>query len=131
MSLTFGRLRSWRAAGVSAASDELRVDVLTLEKARDVVESDAVPDAWTGLGRWTASAAAASRPSAKPSTDDAHASIPSSHAVANAGITLAVLLPGRAPASAATASAAAAARARVAADRRSLAVARSSSGSTW
>jgi hypothetical protein len=41
---------------VSAASDELRVDVLTLEKARDVVESDAVPDAWTGLGRWTASA---------------------------------------------------------------------------
>ena len=50
MSITFGRLRSWRAAGVKAASDELRVDVLALEKARDVVESDAVPDGWTGLG---------------------------------------------------------------------------------
>ena len=56
MSITFGRLRSWRAAGVKAASDELRADVLALEKARDVVESDAVPDGWTGLGRWAASA---------------------------------------------------------------------------
>ena len=26
MSITFGRLRSWRSAGVKAASDELRVD---------------------------------------------------------------------------------------------------------
>jgi len=56
VSITFGRLRSWRSAGVKAASDELRVDVLALEKARDVVESDAVPDGWTGLGRWAASA---------------------------------------------------------------------------
>ncbi len=54
MSITFGDLRSWRSAGVRSASDELRVDILALEKARDVVESDAVPDTWTGLGHWAA-----------------------------------------------------------------------------
>ncbi|MBC2932061.1 hypothetical protein [Nocardioides sp. zg-1228] len=52
--ITFGDLRSWRAAGVRAASDALRVDILSLEKARDAVESDAVPAGWTGLARLSA-----------------------------------------------------------------------------
>lgn len=56
MSITFGDLRSWRSAGVKSASDELRADVLALEKARDAVESDAVPDGWTGLAHWAARA---------------------------------------------------------------------------
>lgn len=54
MSITFGDLRSWRSAGVTSASDALRADVLALEKARDAVEDDAVPDGWSGLGRWAA-----------------------------------------------------------------------------
>ena len=72
-----------------------------------------------------------SSPSAKSSTEDAHSSIPSSHASARSGITLAVLLPGSAPPSVAIASDASADRAPLAAERRSLALARSSSGSTW
>ena len=54
MSITFGDLRSWRAEGVKAASDELRVDILALEKARDAVEADAVPSGWSGVARWAA-----------------------------------------------------------------------------
>lgn len=54
MSITFNGLRAWRSAGVRSASDELRADVLALEKARDAVASDAVPAAWTGLGQLAA-----------------------------------------------------------------------------
>ncbi|WP_322920589.1 hypothetical protein [Nocardioides renjunii] len=51
MSITWGDLRSWRAAGVTSASDEVRRDVLALEKARDAVADEGVPAAWTGLAR--------------------------------------------------------------------------------
>ena len=54
MSITWGDLRSWRAAGVTSASDALRVDVLALEKARDAVETDAIPASYSGLGRFAA-----------------------------------------------------------------------------
>jgi hypothetical protein len=51
VSITWGDVRSWRAAGVTSASDELRVDILALEKARDAVETDAIPASYEGFGR--------------------------------------------------------------------------------
>ena len=51
MSITWGDLRSWRAAGVTSASDLLRADIKALEKARDSVESDAIPAGFEGLAR--------------------------------------------------------------------------------
>ena len=51
MSITWGDLRSWRPAGVTSASDLLRADVKALEKARDAVESDAIPASFDGLAR--------------------------------------------------------------------------------
>jgi hypothetical protein len=56
MTITFGDLRSWRASGVTSASEKLRADIKVLEKARDAVETDAVPDSYEGLGRWVAEA---------------------------------------------------------------------------
>ena len=56
MSITFGDLRSWRSAGVRSASDELRVDILALEKARPVTEGNhmlqvsSVSDGGTAVG---------------------------------------------------------------------------------
>lgn len=60
MSITYGDLRSWRAAGVTSASDLLRADITALERARDAVENDAVPAAYSGLGRVAAVARKAS-----------------------------------------------------------------------
>lgn len=54
MSITWGDLTSWRAAGVTSASDALRVDILALEKARDVVETDAIPAGYSGQGFFAA-----------------------------------------------------------------------------
>lgn len=54
MAITFGDLRSWSAAGMTSASDELRRDILKLEKARDAVETDAIPAGYEGLGRLVA-----------------------------------------------------------------------------
>lgn len=56
MAITFGDLRSWRASGVTSASEMLRADVKALEKARDTVETEAVPDSYAGVGRWMAQA---------------------------------------------------------------------------
>ena len=56
MSITWGDLRSWRSAGVTSASDLLRADIKALEKARDAVESDAVPATFEGLARIAAMA---------------------------------------------------------------------------
>lgn len=60
MAITFGDLRSWRAAGVTSASEMLRADIKALEKARDTVETDAVPDSFQGIGAWMAHARRAS-----------------------------------------------------------------------
>ena len=63
MSITFGRLRSWRAAGVRAASDELRVDVLAPEAS-----ALSLVDALAGHGVGLAVAAAeAGQPVQRPS----------------------------------------------------------------
>jgi hypothetical protein len=51
MAITFGDLRSWRASGVTSASAMLRADIKALEKARDTVETDAIPASYEGLGR--------------------------------------------------------------------------------
>jgi len=40
--------------GVTLASDELRRDILMLKKARDAVETDAIPASYEGLGRLVA-----------------------------------------------------------------------------
>ena len=40
-----------RATGVTSASDLLRADIKALEKARDSVESDAIPAGFEGLAR--------------------------------------------------------------------------------
>jgi hypothetical protein len=56
MAITFGDLRTWRASGVTSASEMLRADIRELEKARDTVETDAVPDSYEGVGRWMAKA---------------------------------------------------------------------------
>ncbi|WP_248579693.1 hypothetical protein [Nocardioides sp. InS609-2] len=50
MSITYGDLRSWRASGVSSASEMLRADLRTLEKSRDAVDTHAVPGSYVGLG---------------------------------------------------------------------------------
>lgn len=68
MAITFGDLRSWRASGVTSASEMLRADIVALEKARDTVESDAVPASYEGLGRVVAVA----RQTALLATMDAH-----------------------------------------------------------
>ena len=68
MSITYGDLRSWRAAGVTSASEMLRADIKELEKARDTVETDAVPAAFDGLARM----AAVARQAALVATMEAH-----------------------------------------------------------
>lgn len=65
---TFGDLRSWRAAGLEAASAELRRDLKKLERARDELEAKAIPDSWSGLSRVVAVA----RKSALVATMTAH-----------------------------------------------------------
>ncbi len=54
MSITYGDLRSWRSAAVTSVSEMLRADIHALEKARDAVETDAVPGGWQGSGRFVA-----------------------------------------------------------------------------
>ena len=68
MSITYGDLRSWRAAGVTSASEMLRADIKELEKARDTVETDAVPAGFEGLARM----AAVARQAALIATMEAH-----------------------------------------------------------
>ncbi|MGH3347575.1 MAG: hypothetical protein ACRDO4_11390 [Nocardioides sp.] len=54
MTITFGDLRTWRSSGVATASEQLRADIKVLEEAAEQVESDTVPESWTGLGSWAA-----------------------------------------------------------------------------
>ncbi|PKH42203.1 hypothetical protein SAMN05192575_10798 [Nocardioides alpinus] len=68
MSITWGDLRSWRAAGVTSASDLLRADIKALELARDAVESDAIPASFEGFAR----IAAVARQAALVATMETH-----------------------------------------------------------
>ena len=47
--LSYGDLRNWKPAGVISASNQLRSDLQTLEKACDELEAKAVPESWLGL----------------------------------------------------------------------------------
>lgn len=49
--LTYGDLRRWDPDGLTTASEDLRSDLKTLEKARDDLDSKAVPSTWTGVSR--------------------------------------------------------------------------------
>ncbi len=68
MTIGYGDLRSWRGGGVTSASELLRADITALEKARDTVESDAVPAGFEGFAR----VAAVARRAAIVSAMDTH-----------------------------------------------------------
>lgn len=47
--LTFGDLRSWDSTRLDTASSQLRGDLKVLERAKDELETQAVPKSWVGL----------------------------------------------------------------------------------
>lgn len=54
MPATFGDVRHWRAAPLGTAGDGLKGDADGLERTRDALAAQAVPDSWTGLARLVA-----------------------------------------------------------------------------
>lgn len=46
--ITFGDLRGWDAGALASASETLEADLRTLERARDALAEEAVPDSWAG-----------------------------------------------------------------------------------
>ena len=54
MPVGYTDVKSWRAAPLGQAGDGVRADAQALEEARDRVESQAIPDSWTGLARYVA-----------------------------------------------------------------------------
>lgn len=49
--ITYGNLREWDPEGLTSASTALRADLHVLERARDAVEAQTVPDSWAGIAR--------------------------------------------------------------------------------
>lgn len=49
MTISYGDARSWTAAPLGAAGDGINDDLKALEAARDLIESQGVPESWTGL----------------------------------------------------------------------------------
>lgn len=49
MTISYGDARTWRAAPLGAAGDGLKDDLTALEGARDLIETQGVPESWTGL----------------------------------------------------------------------------------
>lgn len=56
MSLEFGDIRRWDGARLTTASETLRADLDTLERARDTLELEAIPSSWDGMSRDAAAA---------------------------------------------------------------------------
>ncbi|WP_193611463.1 hypothetical protein [Nocardioides lijunqiniae] len=56
MPITYSEVVQWQAAPLGAAGDGLKTDVQALERSRDVVEAQGVPDSWTGIARLVAEA---------------------------------------------------------------------------
>lgn len=56
MSLVYGDLRSWDGAKLTSASETLVGDLDLLERARDALETEAIPTSWDGMSRDAASA---------------------------------------------------------------------------
>lgn len=54
MPVGYGDVKSWRAAPLGQAGDGVRADARALEESRDQVESQAIPESWTGLARYFA-----------------------------------------------------------------------------
>ncbi len=49
MTISYGDARTWRAAPLGAAGDGLKDDLAALEGARDLIETQGVPESWTGM----------------------------------------------------------------------------------
>lgn len=49
MTISYGDARTWRAAPLGSAVDGLKDDLTALEGARDLIETQGVPESWTGL----------------------------------------------------------------------------------
>ncbi|MDN4159806.1 hypothetical protein [Nocardioides abyssi] len=54
MPATFGDVRLWRAAPLGTAGDGLKSDADGLERCRDTLVAQAVPESWTGFARFMA-----------------------------------------------------------------------------
>jgi hypothetical protein len=54
MPVSFSEVTRWQSAPLGAAGDGLKTDVTALEKSRDAVEAQAIPDSWNGLARFVA-----------------------------------------------------------------------------
>ncbi|HWM74376.1 MAG TPA: hypothetical protein VNQ53_11580 [Nocardioides sp.] len=51
MAITFELVRKWRATPLGDAGDGLKKDADALEKSRDKLETQSIPDSWQGLAR--------------------------------------------------------------------------------
>ncbi|TQL67698.1 hypothetical protein FB381_1580 [Nocardioides albertanoniae] len=49
MGITFGQVKSWKAAPLGTAGDGIKADLSKLEKSRDSLESKGVPGSWKGI----------------------------------------------------------------------------------
>lgn len=49
MTISYGDARTWSAAPLGTAGDGLKDDLTALEGARDLIDSQGVPESWTGL----------------------------------------------------------------------------------
>ena len=49
MTISYGDARTWRSAPLGAAGDGLKDDLAALEGARDLLETQGVPESWTGI----------------------------------------------------------------------------------
>jgi hypothetical protein len=51
MTITFEQVQNWRAAPLGDGGDGLKKDADALEKSRDKLEGQAIPDSWSGVAR--------------------------------------------------------------------------------
>ncbi|MGH3351850.1 MAG: hypothetical protein ACRDPS_14375 [Nocardioides sp.] len=49
MAITFGQVKTWKAAPLGDAGDGLKADLRKLETSRDELEANGVPKSWTGV----------------------------------------------------------------------------------
>ena len=49
MAITFGQVKTWKAAPLGDAGDGLKADLRKLETSRDELEANGVAKSWTGV----------------------------------------------------------------------------------
>ncbi|MEU0317164.1 hypothetical protein ABZZ22_26395, partial [Nocardioides sp. NPDC006273] len=49
MAITFGQVKTWKAAPLGDAGDGLKADLRNLETSRDELEAGGVAKSWTGI----------------------------------------------------------------------------------